>query len=446
MRGRAAGLETGVAVTRVTAATNAEALRPAAKVNDRESDGRGASGQPRRDQVASGRDRGPAGPDCVPSGGRRRRHREQGRQRRPAARQRSRRSSPSPAGRPTPTPCGSASNRSTPPSSGSGCSTTTPTLHRTRSRGCSRLLRPPRGRPPRPQAAGVALAQATARGGRHHLRHRSARDRARARRVRPGPARRRRATCSRSTPRGCWSGVGCSSELGGLDAKLPMFGNDLDFGWRAAAGRVPDGRGAPGRGLPRRGRPPWPAPYAADRAAHPLPGAPGRPLHAAGQRPRPAPAVAGGPPLLRHAAADARVPRGPLARRGLGRAGGTGLGLRRPRRDPAGPAGSPVRSGDSHDAAPLLAAWWVPYRHGLDFVGDFVSATSTRHRTSPTGAARPRTPSAPAPIRRPPVADDDEAPARTPVWWPASSPARSRWRSPSWCCCRCSAPARRSAR
>ena len=45
-------------------------------------------------------------------------------------------------------------------------------------------------------------------------------------------------------------------ELGGFDDQLPLFGNDLDFGWRAAAAGhttlvVPDGRR-----LPRRGRAP----------------------------------------------------------------------------------------------------------------------------------------------------------------------------------------------
>ena len=49
---------------------------------------------------------------------------------------------------------------------------------------------PPRGRRPRPEAARVAIAAAAARGRRHDLRHRPPRDRARARRVRPGPARR----------------------------------------------------------------------------------------------------------------------------------------------------------------------------------------------------------------------------------------------------------------
>ena len=48
----------------------------------------------------------------------------------------------------------------------------------------------PRRRRARPQAARVALAEAAPRARRHDLRHRTARDRPRARRVRPGPARR----------------------------------------------------------------------------------------------------------------------------------------------------------------------------------------------------------------------------------------------------------------
>ena len=70
--------------------------------------------------------------------------------------------------------------------------------------------RRPRRRRARPQAARVALAAPAARGRRHHLRHRAPRDRPRARRVRPGPARRGPPRCSRSTPPGCWSAAACS--------------------------------------------------------------------------------------------------------------------------------------------------------------------------------------------------------------------------------------------
>ena len=77
------------------------------------------------------------------------------------------------------------------------------------------------------------------------------------------------------------------NQLGGFDQQLPIFGNDIDFGWRAAAGRPPhDHRPAGGR-LPRRGRPPRRPAYADHRPAHALPGAPGRALHAARQLARP---------------------------------------------------------------------------------------------------------------------------------------------------------------
>ncbi len=102
--------------------------------------------------------------------------------------------------------------------------------------------------------------------------------------------------------------------------------------------------------------------------------------------------------------------------------------------------------GDSHDATPLLAAWWVPYRHGLDFVGDFVSAIFNQAQDV---ADRRRAAKEADGARADPASAWSSTTTRrrrTPVWWPASSPARSRWRSPSSCCCRCSAPARRSAR
>ena len=41
------------------------------------------------------------------------------------------------------------------------------------------------------------------------------------------------ATCWRSTPPGCWSAAPCWRPSG-FDEQLPLFGNDVDFGWRAA--------------------------------------------------------------------------------------------------------------------------------------------------------------------------------------------------------------------
>ena len=73
----------------------------------------------------------------------------------------------------------------------------------------------------------------------------------------------RSARCSRSTPPACWCAARVLEELGGFDAQLPIFGNDIDFGWRAAAaghrtlvvpagGRLPRRGGAPRRSGVRR--------------------------------------------------------------------------------------------------------------------------------------------------------------------------------------------------
>ena len=45
--------------------------------------------------------------------------------------------------------------------------------------------------------------------------------------------------------------------------------------------------------------------------------------------------------------------------------------IRRARRARASTAGD-------HDPRPLLAPWWVPYRHGLDFVGDIAAAATNQ--------------------------------------------------------------------
>ena len=108
------------------------------------------------------------------------------------------------------------------------------------------------------------------------------------------------ARCSPSTPPGMLVRRAVLEELGGFDEQLPIFGNDIDFGWRAAAAGhstivVPDG----GR-LPRRGRAPRRPPDPADRPAHALPGAPGGALHAAGQRPAGALPFQAGPAGVRH--------------------------------------------------------------------------------------------------------------------------------------------------
>ena len=94
--------------------------------------------------------------------------------------------------------------------------------------------RAPRGRDPRPQAARVALAAPPPRGRPDHHRHRAPRDRSGAGRVRPGPARRGARGARGQHRRACSCAARVLESLGGLDEDLPIFGNDIDFGWRAA--------------------------------------------------------------------------------------------------------------------------------------------------------------------------------------------------------------------
>ena len=105
-----------------------------------------------------------------------------------------------------------------------------------------------------------------------------------------------------------------------------------------------------------------------------------------------------------------------------------------PARDPRGaPLARQGRAaGDPADVRRLLAPPWLPYRHGLDFLGDLVAAADQpgpgRGR-APSRRGRPR----PAPRRR--RAGRRSRPtrtrsARTPASSPGSSP--TRWRS----CCR----------
>ena len=153
----------------------------------------------------------------------------------------------------------------------------------------------------------------------------------------------------------------------GFDPELKFFGNDIDFGWRAArAGHstmvIPEALR-----LPRRGGAPGPAQVPA-RGVPPSAGAAGGDLHAARERLRPRCAVPDPAAHARHPAAGARVPARARAVRGPGRA-------RRPRlrRRPAGPAARraaaapghqpPHRQGGPAPARPAVAA--LPARPGL---------------------------------------------------------------------------------
>ncbi|GAB2444683.1 hypothetical protein GCM10027062_26010 [Nocardioides hungaricus] len=167
-------------------------------------------------------------------------------------------------------------------------------------------------------------------------------------------------------------------ELGGFDARLPIFGNDLDFGWRAAA------RGHKTVVVPQ-------AVVFHAEAAHrgvrrtPLTG-----RHTHYQERRAALYT-----LLANARRRAlpwlvvRLFLGTLLRM-LGflvvRSVGEALDdlaallslyahpgeIRAARRSRRAGGADPAR------ARPLLAPWWVPYRHGLDFVGDLLAAATNQ--------------------------------------------------------------------
>ncbi|KQW49417.1 hypothetical protein ASC77_12170 [Nocardioides sp. Root1257] len=203
--------------------------------------------------------------------------------------------------------------------------------------------------------------------------------------------------------------------LGGFDPQLPIFGNDIDFGWRAAAAGhttliVPEAvvfhaeaahRGA--RRTPLTGRHTH---YQERRAAlyTLLANAPGRQL----------------PWLV------VRLFFGTLLRmvgflvvRSVGEAlddlaallslyahPGEVRSARRARREQP--------RADLDRARPLLSPWWVPYRHGLDFLGDLVAAATNQAQDVAErrrAAAAERAPASYAP--RVPVDDEDMIAADT---------------------------------
>lgn len=175
----------------------------------------------------------------------------------------------------------------------------------------------------------------------------------------------------------------------GFDQRLPVFGNDLDLGWRAARRGhrtvvVPDAvvfhAEAARRGVRRTafsGRPRREQRAAAlyvllvNGPALTLPGrvvrlALGTLLRALGLLLVRAPGEAGD-----ELAALAATYRRPLRI----------LAGRRDRRGSAGPDRVPHR-----DVRQLLAPWWLPYRHGLDAVIDL--ATALAHEAADVSAAR----------------------------------------------------------
>lgn len=173
-------------------------------------------------------------------------------------------------------------------------------------------------------------------------------------------------------------------KLGGFDDELPLFGNDVDFGWRAArAGHrtivVPRAVMFHAEAAHRRQRPSTLAdehPRAAERrAAFAERRAALWTLLANGDgRWLPVQAVrlflgsilrAIGLLLVR----DVRTARAEMS--ALASVYGNPGRLRRARRARQEQATVPSR-----DVRPLLAPWWLPYRHGLDAATDFFSAVT----------------------------------------------------------------------
>ncbi len=226
-------------------------------------------------------------------------------------------------------------------------------------------------------------------------------------------------------------------ELGGLDDELPIFGNDLDFGWRAAAAghktvAVPQAvvfhAEAAHRGLRRTPLTGRHTHYQERRAALFTLLANSRsrlwPLQAA-------PAGARAPSC----GCSASWPSARRARRSTtSRRTSRWSRTRATCSPPVGPAGRrrpPTRA----VAAALLAPRWLPYRHALDAVSDLAtaltqSASDVADRRRAAAAERPtRRRSRPA-VRRSASGSRTRRWSRTPGWSRGSSPTRSR------CCSR----------
>lgn len=198
-------------------------------------------------------------------------------------------------------------------------------------------------------------------------------------------------------------------ELGGLDPQLPIFGNDIDFGWRAAmAGHrtvvVPDAvvfhAEAAHRGLRRTPLTGRHTHYQERRAAlyTLLVNARRRSLLWLTVR------LAFGT-LLRMV--------GFLLVRAVGEAlddlaallsiyahPGQVRAARRARRE--------LGVVDEERARPLLAPWWLPYRHGLDFLGDLVAAATNQAQDVAERRRAAAAEHAPASTVARPRSDEDE--------------------------------------
>ena len=237
--------------------------------------------------------------------------------------------------------------------------------------------------------------------------------------------------------------------LGGFDAALPVFGNDLDFGWRAASAGyrtiiVPQAvvfhAEAAHRGIRRTPLTGRHTHYQERR---------GGAVHAAGQQPGPVAAVPRGAAGPRHRRPRHRLPAGALGRRGPRRARGAALGLlptAAALRGPEGPPGAHHRRSRHRPrpARPVVGA--LPARARL--------RQRPRRRRHQPGPGRGRAPTgrgaragggggggravalggrAPAPSGTPsrPTTRTSSSPTRgcSPASSPVRSPSASR---PSW--------------
>ncbi len=196
--------------------------------------------------------------------------------------------------------------------------------------------------------------------------------------------------------------------LGGLDENLPIFGNDVDFGWRAAAAGV------------RTVVVPQAVVFHAEAAHRGVRRTPltGRHTHFQERRAAIFTLLANTPgralpwQLVRLFFGTLLRMVGFLVVRSAGEAFDEVGALfsvyvrpgevRRARRARASSAGD-------HDPRPLLAPWWVPYRHGLDFVGDIAAAATNQAQdvADRRRAAKEAEAPTPVPIRRPSVVDED---------------------------------------
>ncbi|MFZ2502807.1 MAG: glycosyltransferase, partial [Nocardioides sp.] len=204
--------------------------------------------------------------------------------------------------------------------------------------------------------------------------------------------------------------------LGGFDPQLPIFGNDLDLGWRAASAgyktvvepaAVVFHAEAAHRGIRRTPLTGRHTHYAERRAA----------LYTLLANVRPG--------ALPYAAV--RIGFGSLVRvlglllvRSVGQALDELAALlafyAHPRQiHQARRARHDLHAGDSERVAALLAPWWLPYRHGLDAVRDFASAATRqaqdvaeRRRLAAAEAALPVSSARRAKVVAPPTLDDEE--------------------------------------